>query len=149
ATKGPPLAYLVSTETHYSVARALALMGLGEEGAVPVPVDDRFRMRPEALAEAKRDAEARGRKVIAVVASAGSTATGAFDPLDAIADFCAAHDLWLHVDGAHGASTLLSSTHRARLRGVARADSIVWDAHKMMLMPALVTAVLFRDGKRS
>jgi L-2,4-diaminobutyrate decarboxylase len=149
ATKGPPLAYLVSTETHYSVARALAIMGLGEEGAVPVPVDDRFRLRADALDQAKRDAEARGRKVIAVVASAGSTSTGAFDPLDAVADFCAAHDLWLHVDGAHGASAVLSPTHGPRLRGIARADSIVWDAHKMMLMPALVTAVLFRDGKRS
>ena len=148
-TKGPPLAYLVSKETHYSVARALAIMGLGEEGATPVPVDDRYRMRPEALAQAKRDAEAQGRKVIAVVASAGSTSTGAFDPLDAVADFCAAHDLWLHVDGAHGASAVLSPTHGPRLKGVSRADSIVWDAHKMMLMPALVTAVLFRDGKRS
>src|SRR5262249_25965069 len=115
----------------------------------PVPVDDRFRMQPEALAQAKREAEERGRKVIAVVASAGSTATGAFDPLDAIADFCAAHGLWLHVDGAHGARAMLSPTHRARLAGLSRADSIVWDAHKMMMMPALVTAVLFRDGKRS
>jgi L-2,4-diaminobutyrate decarboxylase len=149
ATSGPPLAYLVSTQTHYSVARALALMGLGEEGATPVPVDERFRLRPEALAQAKRDAEARGRKVVAVVASAGSTSTGAFDPMDAIADFCSAHDLWLHVDGAHGASAMLSSAHRGRLAGLSRADSIVWDAHKMMLMPALVTAVLFRDGKRS
>jgi L-2,4-diaminobutyrate decarboxylase len=87
--------------------------------------------------------------VIAVVASAGSTATGAFDPLDEVADFCAAHDLWMHVDGAHGASAVLSDTHRARLRGIERADSVVWDAHKMMLMPALVTAVLFRDGRRS
>jgi L-2,4-diaminobutyrate decarboxylase len=149
ATKGPPLSYLVSTETHYSVARALALMGLGAEGATPVPVDDQFRLRPEALAQAKQDAERRGRKVIAVVASAGSTATGAFDPIDAVADFCAAHDLWLHVDGAHGASAMLSPTHRSRLAGLSRADSIVWDAHKMMLMPALATAVLFRDGKRS
>jgi L-2,4-diaminobutyrate decarboxylase len=149
ATKGPPLAYLVSTETHYSVARALALMGLGERGAMPVPVDARFRLRPEALDQAKRDAEAHGRKVVAVVASAGSTATGAFDPLDAVADFCAAHDLWLHVDGAHGATTVLSPTHRARLHGIARADSITWDAHKMMLVPALVTGVLFRDGRRS
>src|SRR4030095_5637747 len=103
----------VSMETHYSVARALALMGLGEEGATPVPVDERFRMRPEALERAKREAEARGRKVVAVVASAGSTSTGAFDPLAAVADVC------------------------------------VWKAHRMMLMPPLVTAVLFRAGARS
>jgi len=146
---GAPLSYLVSSETHYSVARALAIMGLGKEGAEPVPVDARFRMRPEALADAKRAAEARGRKVVAVVASAGSTATGAFDPLAPIADFCHQHGLWFHVDAAHGASAVLSSHHKPRLSGLERADSIVWDAHKMMLMPALVTAVLFRDGRRS
>src|SRR5205823_3523239 len=63
--------------------------------------------------------------------------------------FCAARGLWLHVDGAHGASAALSARHRGLLAGIERADSVVWDAHKMMLMPALLTAVLFRDGRRS
>jgi L-2,4-diaminobutyrate decarboxylase len=146
---GPPLAVLCSTEAHYSIARALRIMGLGAEAAWPVPVDARFRLRPEALPGARRAAEAAGRRVIAVVASAGSTATGAFDPLDAVADVCAAERLWLHVDGAHGASAALAPAHRPRLRGIERADSVVWDAHKLMMMPALVTAVLFRDGRRS
>jgi L-2,4-diaminobutyrate decarboxylase len=106
-------------------------------------------MRVDALEAARRAAEASGRRVFAVVASAGSTATGAFDPLDAIADFCAAHGLWLHVDGAHGASAALSPTHRHLVAGIERADSVVWDAHKMMAMPALITAVIFRDGRRS
>jgi L-2,4-diaminobutyrate decarboxylase len=87
--------------------------------------------------------------VIGVVASAASTATGAFDPLEPIADFCAAHDLWLHVDGAHGAAVALSDRYRSLVAGVERADSVVWDAHKMLLQPALVTAVLFRDAARS
>ena len=87
--------------------------------------------------------------MIGVVASACSTATGAFDPLEAIADFCEAAELWLHVDGAHGASVAFSDTHRSLVQGIARADSVVWDAHKLMLMPALVTAVIFRDGRRS
>jgi L-2,4-diaminobutyrate decarboxylase len=86
---------------------------------------------------------------VAVVASAGSTATGAIDPLEAVADFCAEHGLWFHVDGAHGASAALSPALRGRLKGIERADSVVWDAHKMMLMPALVTAVLFREERRS
>jgi L-2,4-diaminobutyrate decarboxylase len=80
------------------------------------------------------------------VASAGSTAAGAIDPLGDIAEVCAREELWLHVDGAHGAALALSPTHKEALRGIERADSIVLDAHKMMLMPALLTAVLFRDG---
>ena len=149
AHAGPPLAVLASEQTHYCVARSLQVMGLGKQGAQAVPVDAKFRLRPEALPAAYRAATEAGRRVIAVVASAGSTATGAFDPLADVADFCLEHDLWLHVDGAHGASAALSPTHRARLAGIERADSVVWDAHKMMLMPALVTAVVFRDGQRS
>jgi L-2,4-diaminobutyrate decarboxylase len=146
---GPPLAVLCSTEAHYSVARALRIMGFGAEGAWPVPVDERFRLRPEALPEVRRAAERAGRRVIAVVASAGATATGAFDPLAPIADFCAAEQLWFHVDGAHGASAALAPELRGRLAGIERADSVVWDTHKLMLMPALCTAVLFRDGRRA
>jgi L-2,4-diaminobutyrate decarboxylase len=87
--------------------------------------------------------------VLGVVASACSTATGAFDPIEPIADFCEQHGLWLHVDGAHGAALALSPKHRHLLRGIERADSVIWDAHKMLLQPALVTAVLFRDQRHS
>jgi L-2,4-diaminobutyrate decarboxylase len=124
-------------------------MGLGAESAWAVPVDDQFRLRAEALPEARRAAEAAGRKVIAVVASAGATATGSFDPLEPVAAFAAEAGLWLHVDGAHGAALALSPRHRHLLRGIERADSVVWDAHKLLLMPALVTAVIFREGRRS
>jgi L-2,4-diaminobutyrate decarboxylase len=148
-TAGPPLAVLCSSQVHYSIARALRIMGWGEAGAIAVAVDDRYRLDPAALPTALARAQALGRRVIAVVASAGATATGAFDPLDAIGDFCAAHELWLHVDGAHGASLAVSSAHRAKVAGLARADSIVWDAHKMLAMPALCTAVLFRDPRRA
>jgi L-2,4-diaminobutyrate decarboxylase len=149
AAQGPPLAFLCSSQAHYSVSRALQIMGLGAEAAWPVPVDDRFRLQPAALPQARRAAEAAGRRVIGVVASAGATATGSFDPLDAIADFAAGAGLWLHVDGAHGAAVALSPRYRHLVRGIERADSVVWDAHKLMLMPALVTAVIFRDGRRS
>ena len=146
---GPPLAFLCSEQAHYSLSRALQIMGLGAQAAWPVPVDDRFRLDATALPAAHRGAQAAGRRVIGVVASACSTATGAFDPLPAIADFCERHSLWLHVDGAHGATVAFSDRHRTLLAGIERADSVVWDAHKLMLMPALVTAVLFRDGRRS
>ncbi len=146
---GPALAVLGSEQAHYSVDRAVKVMGWGRDGFVPVPVDRGYRLRPEALGPAMERAERAGRKVVAVVASACSTATGAFDPLPEIASFCEARGLWLHVDGAHGASAALSSSYRGLLAGIERADSVIWDAHKMMLVPGLVTAVLFRDGARS
>jgi L-2,4-diaminobutyrate decarboxylase len=146
---GPPLAVLCSAQVHYSISRALRIMGWGDGGAIAVPVDGRYRLRASELATAAARAAADGRRVIAVVASAGSTATGAYDPLAEIADFCESRGLWLHVDGAHGASAALSKVHRGLVAGIERADSVVWDAHKLMMMPALVTAVLFRDGRRA
>jgi L-2,4-diaminobutyrate decarboxylase len=146
---GPPLAILAADQAHYCVPRAAKVMGLGAGGVIPVPTDDQFRLRPEALPAALAEAARRGRRVFAVVASAGSTATGAFDPLPPIADFCAAHRLWLHVDGAHGAAAALSPRYRHLVAGIERADSVVLDAHKMLLQPALLTLVLFRDGRDS
>jgi L-2,4-diaminobutyrate decarboxylase len=143
---GPQLTVYVAETAHYSVARALRILGLGDAGVVAVDVDDVLRMKPDALEVEIAASRRRGHRPIAVVASAGSTAVGALDPLDAIADICAREDLWFHVDGAHGASLVLSEKHKPALKGIERADSIVWDAHKMMLMPALVTAVLFRDA---
>lgn len=144
--RGPQLVVFVAETAHYSIARAARIMGLGDDGVVSVAVDASLRMIPGALARAIADARKRKHAPIAVVASAGSTAGGAVDPLDVIAELCAREGLWLHVDGAHGASLLLSSTHAPKLRGIERADSIVWDAHKLMMMPALVTAVLFKDA---
>jgi len=138
-----PLAIAVPADSHYSVARAAGIMGLGTDAVVPVAVDARRRMRPDHLAVLQPE----GRRLFAVVANAGSTQTGAFDPLETIADVCAERGLWLHVDGAHGASLLLSDRLRGRLAGIERADSLVWDAHKMMQLPALSTAVLFRRGE--
>jgi L-2,4-diaminobutyrate decarboxylase len=149
SSAGPPLTVLVPETAHYCIARATKLMGWGAAGITPVAVDAHFRLRPEALKEALAAATRAGRKPIAVVACAGSTATGAFDPLEAVADFCERHGLWFHVDGAHGASAALSPRYRHQVKGIERADSVVWDAHKMMMVPALITAVLFRDGARS
>jgi L-2,4-diaminobutyrate decarboxylase len=146
---GPPLAVLCSAQAHYSVSRAIRMMGWGDGGAIAVPDDDAYRLDATQLGAALEAARARGINVIGVVASAGSTGTGAFDPLDAIADFCEAQQLWLHVDGAHGASAALSKTHAHLVKGIDRADSVTWDAHKMMAMPALITGVVFKDGRRS
>ncbi|MEO8698818.1 MAG: aminotransferase class I/II-fold pyridoxal phosphate-dependent enzyme [Kofleriaceae bacterium] len=142
AHAGPPLAVIVADEAHYSVARTLKIMGWGAGGAIPAAVDAKHRLTGAAV---ERALAARGdRHVIGIVAAAGSTATGAVDPLDELADVAERHGLWLHVDAAHGGGVAVSPTHRAKLRGIERADSIVWDAHKLLMLPALVTAVLFK-----
>lgn len=141
---GPPWAWLVGEQAHYSLSRAVRILGAGGGGVEPVASDGAFRMDASLLPAALERARARGRRVLGVVASAGSTATGAVDPLPAIAEFCAREGLWLHVDGAHGLSALLSAEHRARVEGARHADSLVWDAHKLLGVPALCTAVLYR-----
>jgi L-2,4-diaminobutyrate decarboxylase len=138
-----PLGVLVSSDAHYSVARTLSIMGLGEAGAVRVELDEHHRMTAKAVRAAI--AAAGDKKLIGIVAAAGSTATGAFDPLEELADLAAEHGLWLHVDAAHGGGVAVSPTQREKLRGIERADSVVWDAHKLLMMPALVTGVLFKD----
>lgn len=142
----PQLVVFVGETAHYSLARACRILGLGDAGCVSVGCDDALRMDPAALATALDDAARRKHVPVAVVASAGSTTAGAIDPIAAIADVCAARGVWLHVDGAQGGMLALSPTRRALLAGVERADSVVLDAHKTMLMPALATAVLFKDA---
>jgi len=145
----PPLAVLASEACHYSVKRAAAIMGLGEAAVVPVAVDPGFHMTREGLDGALGAARAAGRRPFVLVANSCSTATGSYDDLESAAEFAAEHGLWLHVDGAHGAGALLSPKYRYLLRGLEKADSFIWDAHKNLLMPALITAVLFRDGNHS
>ena len=133
-------AVVVSSDAHYSIDRAARIIGAR---AIPARVDARHHMTVGAVERAIAGEQG---KVVGIVAAAGSTATGAFDPLDELADFAAARGLWLHVDAAHGGGVALSPKQRAKLRGIERADSVVWDAHKLLMMPALVTAVLFRRG---
>ena len=146
AKRDGALAILCGEQAHYSVSRAARAMGLGVDGIVTVPCDARFKLRAAALPLALAEARKRGRTPFAVVGSACSTATGAFDPLPEIADFAAANGLHFHVDAAHGASLLLSPRHRSRLAGIERADTVVWDAHKLLRVPALSTGLLFRDA---
>jgi L-2,4-diaminobutyrate decarboxylase len=143
------LAVLVSEQAHYCVDRAVRVMGLGEEGLVKIPVNDRFGMDVEGLTDAYAGARAKGLVPFAVVGSACSTATGSYDDLEAVAAFCAGHGLWFHVDGAHGGAAVVSEKYKGLVRGIERADSVVVDFHKMLLMPALATAVVFRRGDDS
>jgi len=131
-------------DAHYAVSRAAGILGLGTRNLVTVSTRD-HHMDVDALGAALDALAARDVPVIAVVATAGSTPTGSFDDLAAIADSCDARELWMHVDGAHGGSALLSPTHRGRLRGIERARSVAWDPHKMMLMPLSAGMLLVRD----
>jgi L-2,4-diaminobutyrate decarboxylase len=138
----PPV--VVSGEhAHYGVARAVGELGIGSDHAVTVPSRD-CRMDVDALRRALDALRADNRQVMAVVATAGTTPTGSFDDIEAIGRICEERGLWLHVDGAHGASALLSPAHRVRLAGIHRARSIAWDPHKTMLMPLTASVVLVR-----
>ena len=131
ALPAPPVVYR-SAEAHGSVVRATQVAGLGRRGCREVACDRALRMDVRALRRAIADDRAAGRHPMMIVATAGSTSTGAIDPLPALADLAAAEGLWLHVDGAWGAGALLSPTLGACLDGVARADSLTWDAHKWL-----------------
>jgi len=141
-----PPAIVCGEHAHYAVSRAAGEMGLGLDAVARVPSRD-YRMDVDALEETLGTLARAGRRVMAVVATAGSTATGSFDDLDAIADRCEARGIWLHVDGAHGASALLAPAHAGRLRGLHRAHSIAWDPHKMLLLPMAAGVVLVRDER--
>ena len=144
-----PLALMVSEEAHYCIDRAAKVMGWGEGGVIKVPADEHFKLRADRLEEAYQQAQVDGRQVIAVVGSACTTSTGSYDPLAAIADFCQEHQLWFHVDGAHGAPAAFSPEYRHLVQVMERADSITIDFHKMMLTPALTTGLLFKQEKDS
>lgn len=147
--KGSPgrYAFLVSEQSHYCVDRAVRIMGWGSQGAIKVACNDRFQMDNEAMKKAYEEAEAKGIKVIGVVGSAPSTATGSYDDLPAIAAFCKEKKLWFHVDAAHGGAFIFSKKYKHILKGTEEADSVIMDFHKMLLVPALTTAVMYRDRR--
>jgi len=142
----PPV-LLCGEHAHYAVTRAGGQLGIGMRNVLAVRSSG-YRLDPEALAPRVADLAGDGRRVMAVVATAGSTATGSFDDLDAIASICDEHGIWLHVDAAHGGSALLSNTHRQRLRGIERVRSLAWDPHKMMLLPSQAGTLLVRDARQ-
>jgi L-2,4-diaminobutyrate decarboxylase len=139
---------LAHAEAHYSVARAAGILGLGSGQVIRVGLDCRGRMDPAKLEQELARLHDEERPVVAVVACACATPTGAFDPLEKIAAVCRRHDVWLHVDAAHGGAAVLSERHRHLLAGLDQADSVVWDAHKMLFVPALCAFVLYRDRER-
>lgn len=131
-------------DAHYSVARAAGMLGLGTSNVLRAALNERRQMDPQKLDEQLTALKQQGRTVIAVSACACATPIGAFDPLADIAAVCQRHKIWLHVDAAHGGAACFSHKYRHLLRGIDQVDSVVWDAHKMMFVPALCAFVLYR-----
>ena len=137
-----------SDQVHHCVNKSAKLAGIMPDRVRSVPTDAHFRMSIDALRDLIDEDRRNGLVPFMVVSNAGTTNTGAVDPLDAIADLCAAETLWHHVDGAYGAFFQLCNETRPVLRGIERADSLTLDPHKGMFMPYGTGALLVRDGRR-
>ena len=145
---GPALAIYASSEVHHVVDRGADMLGLGTAAVRKIPVDAAYRMNVDALRARIAEDIAKGVRPIAVVGSAGTVATGAIDPLSAIADVCKKENLWFHVDGAYGALATLAPELRPAFAGLERADSIAFDPHKWLYTPHSGGCVIVRDMQR-
>ncbi len=137
-----------SAESHHSVVRAVEVCGLGSNAVRSIPVDGRHRMQPEALDEALSKDVAAGVVPVAVVATSGTTLTGAVDPLDEIAEACGRHNVWLHVDGAYGLPGAAAPSAALLFAGLERADSATIDAHKWLGVQKSCSVVLLSETGR-
>jgi aromatic-L-amino-acid/L-tryptophan decarboxylase len=135
----------LTTQAHYCIEKALRLAGLGEAQIRYVAMDERFRLRPDALRQAIAEDRGRGLRPWLVVASAGTTDTGAVDPIDDIANIAQAEQCWFHIDAAYGGFFLLTEQGRQLFKGIGRSDSVVLDPHKSLFLPYGAGMVLVKD----
>src|SRR4029453_11680169 len=142
-----PFAFYMSPEGHGCARKAIELLGFGSSAIRTLPTDADFQMNVDALEQSIEDDLANGVQPIAVVASAGTTNTGAIDDIDRIRDVCHAPGIWLHVGAAYGGPAILSTAYAARLAPLARADSVALDPHKWMFVPVEAGLVMVRDGE--
>ena len=137
-----------SAESHHSVVRAVEVCGLGSSAVRSIPVDEKHRMRADALEEALSKDMAAGVVAVAVVATAGTTLTGAVDPIDAVAEVCERHGVWLHIDGAYGLPGAAAPSAAPLFAGLERADSATIDAHKWLGVQKSCSVVLLSERGR-
>ncbi len=138
---------LVPEQSHYSLKRTAGVLGIGATNCLAIRADTDGRVDPDGLAEQIVELKANGKFIMAIVANGCGTAVGLYDPIEEMANICEHHGIWLHLDAAHGGPALLSNKYGYLLNGIKRVDSIVWDAHKMMMTPTLCAAVLVRDHR--
>ncbi|KAK5923704.1 hypothetical protein CgunFtcFv8_000649 [Champsocephalus gunnari] len=141
----PRLTIFTSAESHYSVKKGAAFLGIGTDNIIEVKVDEGGRIIPEDLDEKIKLTKSQGAVPLLVSCTSGTTVRGAFDPLDRIADVCEKHNVWMHVDSAWGGSVLFSEQHRHLMKGVARANSVAWNPHKMLMAGLQCSAFLLQD----
>ncbi len=139
------LAVVVSADAHFSLKQAVRFLGLGEDALVQVGVDDRLRMDAGALRRTLEDLRGK-RDVFCVVATPGTTSSGAVDPVGEIADVCQEEGIWLHADGAYGLAYALIPELAPLFRGLERADTVSWDPHKQMAVP-IPSSILFAKDR--
>ncbi|MFT4769180.1 MAG: aromatic-L-amino-acid decarboxylase [Glaciecola sp.] len=145
ALKGQGCVYL-SDQTHASLLRALRTLGFGEQDIRILESDGHYTMSAESVQDAITKDKRRGLTPMMIIATAGSTNTGAVDPINLLADICAEYDVWLHVDGAYGAPAALTKSGKLSLEGIQRADSLTLDPHKWLFQPYDVGCLLIRPG---
>ncbi len=139
----------MSDQAHSSLEKALRVLGFLPEQIRLIACDDEFRLPPEALAAAVERDRADGKRPFCVIASAGTTNTGAVDPLPRLRALCDAAGMWLHVDGAYGAAAALAEEGRRMLEGLPLADSLSLDPHKWLYQPFECGCVLLSRGRRA
>jgi glutamate/tyrosine decarboxylase-like PLP-dependent enzyme len=140
-----PLTLYISDQGHFTLERAALTLGIGRENVRKIPTDDQRRFRPDALAQALAEDRNAGRRPFCVAASAGTTSTGAIDPLSELATVCREQKVWFHVDAAYGGGALLSRELVPLLAGIELADSVTIDLHKWFFLTFDASVVLFRD----
>lgn len=140
---------LTSQDSHYSIARAAGIIGIGTENVIKIPLNKKHEVTESALKTVVEDCKKKNLDIFCVVASACTTATGTFDDLKAMGKICQDEKIWLHIDGAHGASVLFSKKHKHLVEGIELADSVTWDAHKMLFTHSLSTVLLYKNVKDS
>ncbi|ODM92267.1 Glutamate decarboxylase [Orchesella cincta] len=141
-----PLVMFTSEHCHYSIKSAAMVTGLGTQNCVEVPADEKGRMIPAELERLVQKAISEGKHPYFVNCTSGTTVFGAFDPINELADICDKYNMWLHIDGAWGASILMSNKYRnPRFDGVTRARSISWNPHKLMTTHLQCSTIHFRE----
>ncbi len=140
-------AILVSKRGHYSLKKTANLLGIGRRNLIAIPTDGNNKILLPELMEAIQRCKKQKIAIVAIVGIAGTTETGSVDPLDQLADICEAHDIHFHVDAAWGGPTLFSDKYKHLLKGIERADSVTFDAHKQLYVPMGAGMALFKDHK--
>ena len=137
----------LTKQVHHCVQKAIRICGLGEAKIEYIPIDEHFKMDVSALNATIAQNKSEGLIPFLLVGSAGTTDTGAIDPLDALADVCAAHDVWYHVDAAYGGFFILCDELKAKFKGIERSDSVAIDPHKGLFLPYGLGTILVKNTK--